>query len=279
MTHAPDASTPRAIAIAPERRLSAATALAGAAAVALALLGASLSAGLLAPVTSYYILDYVQLAILAVLAAALWRLVTAVGNDDLAALAWRALFAGWASYLVGQACFCALRITGGTDTVPLPTVADVFFVAGQVLVLVALALHLVAHARIGLPPGLATFLVMALVVAAVGAWVGVGILAPLWANPAESAGTKAMTTIYEALDLLTLAAAVPLFRIALLLRGGPIAQGWAAIGLGFAFMMVADLMFGLHHEIAAGYAFVGSYTAIAFGVIRHRETIGRILVT
>ena len=70
---------------------------------------------------------------------------------------------------------------------------------------------------------------------------------------------------------------MPLFRIALLFRGGPIAEGWAAIGLGFAFMMVADLMFGLHHEIAAAYAFVGSYTSVAFGVIRHRETIGRIL--
>jgi hypothetical protein len=270
MTRAPDTL---------RQGISTATVVAGGAAAALTLLAAGLAAGVIAPVGSLYVFDAVQFTVLSALVAALWRVVATVGNDDLAATAWRVLLVGWTLFLLGEASLVVIRAFSTTGVIPLPSAAEAFFIPGQVIILVGFALHLVAYIRIGMPLGGTTFLVMAAVAAVVGLWVVFGVLTPVWMSPTESFAGKATTTTYEALDLLSLMTAVPLFRIALLCRGGSIAGGWAAIALGFALMMVGDLLFGLHQEVPAGFAFVGSYTAIAFGVIRHRETIGRILVT
>src|SRR5437868_7139417 len=141
MTFNGNTSTPGSPRLAPDQRISIAVLIAGVAAGTLAAFSFALLTGALAARTSLYMLDLVQATILSALVVALYRVVRAVGRDDLAAMAWRVLFAGASLYLGGEITLFGVRLVGGTGEVPLPSPADPLFVSGQVLIVLALTLH------------------------------------------------------------------------------------------------------------------------------------------
>ncbi len=220
---------------------------------------------------------YAVTALVTLIAAAvsLWQVSHATGGGTAASTAWRVLFAGMVVFLLGHAHLTYQRFMSPTADTAFPSLADVFYVAGQTLLIAGLIIHLIAYLRTGLPVGhRLSYVLMYLVVAAVVAYLTVKLNLPMWDDATRTFGWKMVNTVYHVIDMLTLCVALALLRMALLFRGGALAQGWAAIAVGFVFMMVADMLFGI--GISTEYSAMGyfaSYASITYGVVRHREVI------
>lgn len=206
---------------------------------------------------------------------ALWQVVRSSGRGTASSRAWLILFCGMYLFMVGHACLSAQRFSNEAGTAGFPTAADIFFIAGQVLMLTGLVVHLVAYARTGLPLGTrASYVIMYTVVAVVVAFLTWKLNIPMWSDSTLTFGWKAVSTAYHAIDMLTLCIALALMRIAFILRGGSLAHGWAGIATAFLATMVGDMMFGI--EIDSRYSalvFLASYIALMFGAMRHREVV------
>ncbi|MEW6363101.1 MAG: hypothetical protein AB1714_00525 [Acidobacteriota bacterium] len=220
---------------------------------------------------------YAVTALVTLVAAAVsfWQVSHATGGGTAASAAWRVLFAGMAIFLLGHAHLTYQRFVSPTADTAFPSLADVFFVVGQTLLIAGLVIHLIAYLRTGLPVGhRLSYVLMYVIVAVVVAYLTAKLNLPMWDDVTRTFGWKMVNTVYHVIDMLTLCVALALLRMALLFRGGALAQGWAAIAVGFVFMMVADLTFGI--GVPAEYSALGyfaSYASITYGVVRHREVI------
>lgn len=221
-----------------------------------------------------HVIDILECVSLVAANAALWRVVRLTGTGTGASIAWRLLLGGTLTYLVGEIAFTTLRYVS-TKAVIFPSIADLFFVGGQVMILAALVLHLVAYASTGLPLGGAgSYILMYSGVAAISVYLVRGVTIPMWADDSLSYGWKLLTTVYNILDLLTFCSALALLRVAELFRGGALAQGWAAVAFSFVFMMAGDTLFGIDvDEKYVSFAFLASYSSLIFGALRHSELI------
>jgi len=220
----------------PMRRRSNLVALGAAVVFAVTIL--ALVSGWLDQRGSLILFDCVAVVALAVATWALWKVARAVGPSGAATMAWRLVSVGVGIYALAQAILTAYRLAG-PEAPPFPSSADIFFVTGQVLIAVGLVLHIIAYARTGLPLGSAvSYVIMYVIAGAVSIYLIRTLDVPMWADASRPMGEKVLNTLYHILDLLTLFAAMGVFRIAVVLRGGSLATGWAAIAVGFAFVMV-----------------------------------------
>lgn len=223
---------------------------------------------------------YAVVASLSLLATvvALRQVVRASGGGTSSARGWRHLFVGVYLILLGQCTLMLMRFANESAKAEFPSLADVFYVAGQILFISGLSLHLLAYARSGLPLGSrSSYVEMYLVVAVLVGYLTWKLNLPMWADPANTFGWKTINTTYHVLDMLTLCAALGLLRIALVFRGGSIAVGWAAMATGALLVMIADMLFGIgvDHRYAA-LVYLAAYVSLMFGAMRHREVIAGV---
>lgn len=220
---------------------------------------------------------YAVVALITQVAAvtALWQVVRASGRGSASSVGWRCLFFGTYLFMLGHASLSAQRFSNEAARAGFPTAADFFFIAGQVLMLTGLVIHLVAYAKTGLPLGSrASYVVMYAIVATVVVILTVKLNLPMWSDSSLTIGWKAVSTAYHVIDMFTLCIALALMRIALLFRGGSLAYGWAGIATAFLTMMIGDMLFGIGIDSRySALVFLAAYCALMFGAMRHREVV------
>lgn len=234
----------------------------------------------LAGIAALYFFDALSGAALAILIGALWSVSRAMEGGGASGIACWFLLWGAVMYACGQVTVTILRfLPGGAGPTPFPSPADVFYLAGQLLFTSGLVIQVYGYLKTGLPAGsswsyaaiYSAVLILAIVMYA-------GWIRPMWADASMAFSRKAMATLYDALDIVTLAAALTALRISLVLRGGAIAQGWAAIAAGFVFMTIADALFGAgFEERFASYVFFIAYSSLAYGSLRHAEVVRSVV--
>ena len=156
--------------------------------------------------------------------------------------AWRLLSLGLCAFFLGQASIAVYQLALGVET-PYPSVADVFWLIGYPLLVVALVSFVRSYTESGFPVGSrAERTWLAVGVAVVAALVEAPLLRPLVTTPAPWL-EKLLNLTYPLVDLVLLVPTALLIRIALRFRGGAVWRVWAAILAGFVFICAADILF------------------------------------
>jgi hypothetical protein len=218
-----------------------------------------------------------EAVVLAFAAASLARAAHVMGADDQAGLGWRLMMFGALAYLVGQFGWIWLEARHGPDLVPYPAWPDVFYGAGQFLVVAGMLLNVVAFANTGLPLGSRwSYVGLAFTGAVALALIVWKLVVPLWESQTDSVAGKVVSSLYVGLDFATAFIAILLFRMAMVFRDGGLARivgGWGAMSAGFALLTLADGLDAIDQVEASNVVYLLSYGAIAFGATRHEEVI------
>lgn len=157
-------------------------------------------------------------------------------------LPWTLLALWLAAFTIGQ-CILMVYQIGLRVAAPLPSLADIGFLVGYVLMLAAAARFALVYRASGFPIGSGRAHALlaggALVVLAVIGYVVLAPIARADAPPAE----RIINLAYPALDFAALVPTLLLTRIALAFRPGKIWTVWAALLAGFVFMAFGDILF------------------------------------
>jgi hypothetical protein len=155
---------------------------------------------------------------------------------------WRLYGVGMGGQLLGQ-CVLAYHLARGHGSV-FPSVGDLFFVGGCLLIVGGLVAFVRAYVASGFPLGHAAQLwAVGLAAAALGALLVAPLLRPVIAAdvpPLE----KALNVAYPSIDFLMLVPALLLLWIASRFRGGGVGKVWSALVAGILFTASADVLFG-----------------------------------
>ncbi len=160
---------------------------------------------------------------------------------------WRLMAAGFWFFAAGQSVLVYFQLVRH-QPIPFPSPADIFFLAGVLLLAAALAAFLLELSRSGFPIELGGRLpwISALVVGA-GALVSWTMLRPLL--PVEVFEVKTvLSLLYPITDLLLLVPVVALQQVTLQFRGGEVWRVWTTILIGFGLFLLGDLSFALYLE-------------------------------
>jgi hypothetical protein len=221
----------------------------------------------------------VKLVFLALGAGFAARAARAFERGNPARPAWRLLAGGLGLYVLGQASLARHQVLRLAPA-PFPSVADVFFVAGTVAFIAALAAFIRAYRRAGMPLGGRAQLgraaaAGAVLVAAMAVWVLAPIAAaaaPFWA--------KTLNLAYPLLDAVLLVANLVLLDMAVRLRGGRVWNIWAALLAGFACTAVGDILFAFFSVVGVSrldpllnLTFALSYVFLALGARYQAEIL------
>ena len=229
----------------------------------------------LTPPTALYVFDVANLAGLALAVFAL-RIAASTAGEGTAGTSLRLLFWASVAYLIGQTLLFVFRLADGAGDIPFPSIADAFFVLGQVMFACGLALYVISIVRVGLPFGGTVVYIGAAALLAGAALVVWTVLIPLWVSSAKTLGFKQVITTYVFMDLILLGAALSALRVGVLMRGGAIASGWIAMAIGFIAMTVGDVLYAAGEDTAVPFFFVVAYSGIAFGALRLQEAIAGV---
>jgi hypothetical protein len=163
-------------------------------------------------------------------------------RDNPVRRAWILLALAFGAFFLGQASYAPYQIVQGVEA-PFPSVADVFWLAGYPLVVVALAAFGVLYADAGLYLGSARQrrLIVAFAILAC-AVVGYPLLLPIVRTPAPPL-TKAINLAYPLLDLAIMVASAVLVRTTLPLRQGRVGRTWMWMLGGFVAACAGDVAF------------------------------------
>ncbi len=164
------------------------------------------------------------------------------GEGNAARRGWFLLSAWLAGWFAGQVVLVTYDRVLGVPA-PVPSVGDVFFTLGCVLLIVALFTFVNAYRKSGFAAGDPRQDVLIGVVATclLGV-VGYTVLVPVAMTPAPLA-ERLVNVGYPVIDLLTLIPAAILLRITLGFRGGQVWRVWAAILAGIVLTASADIVF------------------------------------
>ncbi len=192
--------------------------------------------------------------------------------------AWRLFACGLGGLFLGQAVLTYFLATAAGTV--FPSVADLFFLGGTVLLVVALIAFVRAYAASGFPLGPAGRLwAVGVVGVALGGALVVPLLHPLLAAPAPPL-EKALNLAYPALDFLTLVPALLLLWIGLRFRGGSVGLVATALVAGILFTTVADILFGFFSSLgrtdlgaAIDALYLLAYGCLAAAALYQRELL------
>ena len=160
---------------------------------------------------------------------------------------WHRFAVGMGGLLAGQLVLTYHMALGHGSV--FPSIGDLFFVAGTLVVVAALATFVHAYMASGFPLGRSGQLwAVALGAAAVGAVLVMPLLRPVVAAAAPPL-EKALNVAYPLLNFLMLVPAVLLLWITARFRGGRIALVWTAMVAGILFTTIADVLFGFFSNL------------------------------
>jgi hypothetical protein len=190
------------------------------------------------------------------------------------------LLSGWLGFwFAGQTVLATYdRLMGAP--IPIPSLGDLFFTIGYVLVIIALFSFAIAYRRSGFAPGSAREdgLITLGACAAFGV-VAYFTLLPVAFSPTPI-GERFVNVGYPLLDLVTLIPVLVLLRITVGFRGGQVWRVWAALLAGIIFATGGDVVFAdltpAHLEAIGPFAdlfYVLGYSFCAYGMRLQYELV------
>jgi hypothetical protein len=157
--------------------------------------------------------------------------------------AWLLMSAWFACFLAGQITLTSYELARGSA--PIPSIGDLFFVVGYAAVTLATIRVIVSYRGSGFPMGRARdHLLIAAVVAAIFAFVGVSLLAPV-ASSATPLLTRIVNVGYPVLDFILLVPTLVLLRMTLAFRGGRVWTVWGTLLVGIVLFTAGDVIFAI----------------------------------
>lgn len=207
----------------------------------------------------------------------IWAGFAAVGvsrqrdTDETQRRPWRNLGLGLLFMAGGQSVLAYHQVILHVGT-PFPSVGDPLFVAGALLAVAAFIEFVRVVKRSGLPLGDGfAFWWPALVVVGVLLVAGVPLLRPIviaGGSPAE----LFLNIYYPSASFVTLVPLAIMLRIGLRFRGGRLLAVWAPLSLGFAFVLISDVLFAYFSmmnvpavEPVMDLLYASGYVLVAFG--------------
>ncbi|MEM8931437.1 MAG: hypothetical protein AAGE94_09695 [Acidobacteriota bacterium] len=199
----------------------------------------------------------------------------------IASLAWKLMAAGFGGYALGQACLTVYQVVLHIP-LPFPSWADLFFVSGSLVLVVALWVFLVELERTGCPLDLRRRLPTDLLwILGLGGVLSAWIVLPVFEQGID-VGTW-LSLVYPVTDLLLLVPAVLLYQVTAVFRGGFVRRVWTSLLIGMGLFLVGDLLFSRLTEQAdpwlvwavdmsfvSGYALVARACAMQSDLVRGR---------
>jgi len=191
--------------------------------------------------------------------------------------AWMILSLAFLAFFLGQGCFAPYQIVQGVEA-PFPSIADVFWLMGYPLVVVALASFERTYREAGLDmasPGRRLAVVAgAVLVCAVVGWL---LLLPVARAPAAPL-TRAINLAYPILDLAIVVVSVALVRITLPLAEGRVGRIWMWMLGGFLAACMGDVAFSYILQLGVKFLWplvdvllLASYGAMARAALSQKE--------
>jgi hypothetical protein len=204
----------------------------------------------------------------------------AFDRDNPARRAWMILAVGFLAFFLGQGCFAPYQIVQGVEA-PFPSIADLFWLLGYPLLVVALASFERTYREAGLdlaPPGRRRLVLgVALALCAVVAWL---LLLPIARAPAAPL-TKAINLAYPILDLAIVVVSIALVRITLPLAEGRVGRIWMWMLGGFLAACMGDVTFSYISQLdvknlwpLVDVLLLASYGAMARAALSQRSLEG-----
>ena len=164
------------------------------------------------------------------------------GKSSAARTAWILMSAWLGSWFAGQLVLVTYDPVLGIEA-PVPSLADLFFAAGYVCVIVALFTFATAYRKSGFAVGSARQdVALALAACAVFGVVCYRFLLPVALTPAPFL-EQLVNVGYPLLDLVTFIPALVILRITLGFRGGGVWRVWGALLAGIVFATGGDIVF------------------------------------
>jgi len=155
---------------------------------------------------------------------------------------WVVLAVALASTAAGQAVLAYHQVVLDVRA-PFPSLGDPFFVVGALLFVWAMTSFALAAARSGLPLGTPLqFWGPALVVLLLLVLTAYPVLKPIIDAPAAPL-PRVLNVFYPAASFVTLAPLAVMQRVGLRFRGGSLLRVWLPLTVGFAAVLVSDVMF------------------------------------
>ncbi len=220
-----------------------------------------------------------QVLLLGVATLSAGRSAALLGADNPSRAGWLLLTGGLGAFAVAEGLDAWFEIALRTPR-PFPSLVDVLFVLGYLLLVPALLRFIRVYGRSGYDVGSAgQHAAIALAALALFALLGFGPLRAV-ATGAGPFAERVLGVGYPLLDFATLALTLVLLRIAAAFRGGHVGRVWALLLVGLIFTCLADLTFaflnagGLGAPRAAMEAlYLFSYLAIARGTLSEHELL------
>jgi hypothetical protein len=164
---------------------------------------------------------------------------------DRTKVAWALLCAGIALFLLGEASYAVQEVLLGVDMGErFPSISDAFWLLGYLPLLAGLLVLLAGYLRAGFPMGsIVKYLVAAVVVLGLGAFLVVALFAPIVADDSLSTFAKVCYLFYPIGDLVLFAAALVLIAITASMGRSRLARPWLFLAAGFVMLGVADITY------------------------------------
>jgi len=192
-----------------------------------------------------------------------WR---RLDRDDPNRTGWFLLGAWLAWFLAGELALEAYRRLRGTAP-PLPSVGDIFFLAGYGFLVAALVRFLTNWRASGFPLGNSRKQAMlALTVSLALAILNFVLLRPIALAPLPL-GERLITILYPILDSVILVPTMILLGMVLHFRGGRVWAVWAALLAGIGFMGASDIAFAYVSSLRMSWVMPLLHVTVIFSYI------------
>ncbi|HYM59542.1 MAG TPA: hypothetical protein VEZ11_01475 [Thermoanaerobaculia bacterium] len=204
------------------------------------------------------------------------RVAGAFGRGDITRRAWLLLAGGLGALTCGQAVLSYYQVVQRIPS-PFPSWADVAFVLGYPLLILALLAFLRAFSASGFPTdgqsGTAVMLILTAMI------LGALVISPIVTSPGAPL-QKTLNVVYPILDLILAIPAVLLLRSSLRFRGGMVWKVWAALMVGILFTAAGDILFAwfnvlgqTHLDAAIDAVYILGNGCLAIGALYQSELL------
>lgn len=223
------------------------------------------------PATVLIALSKLAGLVCAVLAS--FRVVSSFGRGEPQRRPWLVLAVALACTTVGQSVLAYHQVVLDVRA-PFPSAGDPFFVIGALLIVWAMVAFARAASSSGLPLGTPLqFWSPALAVLALLAITAYPVLYPIFEAPATPLA-RTLNVFYPAASFVTLAPLAVMQRVGLRFRGGALLRVWGPLTIGFAAVLVSDVLFAYFSTLsmtsldgALDFLYLLGYWVIPAGVL------------
>ena len=201
-------------------------------------------------------------------------------SENPARLPWRLLSLGLSAFLIGDLIYAYYELVLSVQT-PLASLAEVFYFASTMMLVLAELAFLQAYRKTGLPIDFRLEVGLTGLAAGMIGLAGTAVFVLPIFRRSEVRLEELIHIAHPLTKVVLLSLAVILLRITWKLNGGRVWHIWLALVLGLLALWVADLLFAYttllevrELQVPADLAYLLSYLLLAEGSLRQRELMG-----